>query len=166
MEKRYKSWTEFYQRYMLIYNAIIAFSLFPFVWIFLELERGSGGQNLLSGTILYIFDGVMASILGGALKWIHSHSKKRVKDVNASMDLGLKLGAYEKIKSQKFILFELIAVAAMAFTYLNSDYVFVIFYLFILFLFSIDRPRYEHIVKDLQLSKEEQSIIEQGGDLP
>ena len=165
MKRSFKNWTDFYQRLTLVFNAIIAFSLLPFAWVFLELERWGGGLQLISGTGLYIFEGILLILMGFGLNWAHRQGNQAIAAIPRKVILREKLIAYYQIQVRRLLFFEAIAVLALAATYVNSDYLFVLAYVFILFLFSLNRPRYDKVVQELRLSKEEQKVLEEGVDL-
>ncbi len=165
MKKRFKNWSEFYQRINLVFNGIIAFSLLPFAWVFLELERGGGGLSIITGWSRYVFQASVLIMIGLGLNWAHRSGKKAIEAIPVKMTLRDKLWEYYQVQVRKLILFEATAVLALIATYINSDYLFVFAYVFILFLFSMNRPRYDKVVDELKLSKKERKLLESGVDL-
>ncbi len=165
MRRDFKNWHVFYQQITMIYNGIIAFSLLPFAWIFLEIEKGSGGLDLLLGRQLWVFDIVLSAIVGYVLWTTYRRSRITPENIPPEMKLRAKLSQYYSIKVNKFLIYESMALVAMIATYVNSDYFFVLIYVFILFLFSLDRPRYDRVVKEMNLSAEEKKQLESGDDL-
>ena len=128
MNKRFKNWSEFYQRMTLIFHGIIAFSLLPFAWVFLEMERGSGGLSIVTGWSKYIFQISVSLIIGLVLNWANRSGKKAMVEIRIEMTVKDKLWEYYQIQTKKLIFFEATAVLALLATYINSDYFFVFVY--------------------------------------
>ena len=54
MAKTFTNWSDFYRHINLVFNAIIAVSLLPFGWVYLEIESaGMGSSILVDDQILY-----------------------------------------------------------------------------------------------------------------
>ena len=150
MNKRFKNWSEFYQRMTLIFHGIIAFSLLRFAWVFLEMERGSGGLSIVTGWSKYIFQISVSLIIGLVLNWANRSGKKAMLEIPIEITVKDKLWEYYQIQTRKLIFFEATAVLALLATYINSDYFFVFVYVIVLFLFSMNRPKYDKVVEELR----------------
>ena len=160
MEKGFKNWSEFYQKINLVFNAIIAFSLLPFGWVYLELERGVKRPPLLEGTGLMVLSGAFF-VLIVLLLWRADKTYKRdLPAISRALPLGEKLMAYYQLQVRKFIWFEGAAVLALIITFVSKNFLFVLVYIFILFLFSLGRPKYDRVVEQLRLTKDEQKLLE------
>ncbi len=165
MRKEFKNWNAFYQQFSLVYHGIIAFSLLPFGWAFLEIEKGSGGLRLLDGNNLIVFDAVLGLIIGMTLLVTYRRTKLAIDSISVELNVKAKLGEYYRIKLLRFFIYEGMAIVCLIAAYGNGDYFFVLVYLLILFTFSMDRPRYDKVVGELRLSKKEQAELEKGEDL-
>lgn len=165
MRKEFKNWNAFYQQFSLVYHGIIAFSLLPFGWVFLDIEKGSGGLQLLDGNRLLIFDLVLGLIIGLTLLATYQRTKQSIDNIEVDNFVRVKLGLYYRIKLLRFFIYEGMAIVCIIAAFANGDFFFVLAYLFILFMFSLDRPRYDKVVGELKLNKKEQQQLESENDL-
>ncbi len=120
---------------------------------------------MLSGTPLYLFEGALLLFIGFVLNWAHRQAKQSITSIPVKMGLKEKLHTYYQIQVRRLVFFEATAVLALIATFINSDYLFVFAYVFILFLFSMNRPKYDKVVGELKLNKEERKALESGVDL-
>jgi hypothetical protein len=164
--KGFRNWNEFYQRINLFFHGIIAFSLIPFAYVYLDMEKNKDVVALAQGYEKVILNLVVVVVVVLMVYLAEFRLRNNLKQIPKDLTLREKLRQYLAIQSRKYIYLESAAVVALGATLLTRDYAFVFVYVFILFLFSLSRPKYDRIVTQLNLSKEEQAYLESGKDIP
>jgi hypothetical protein len=161
----FKNWFEFYQQYVLIYNLIIVISLVPFGWMYLQIEAGNFSPLINENWIQWI--GVI--IWGGICLYLiyrsYNLARSRIIKIQGEETVKTKLSVYFNIQMSKFVWYELIAMLTLVGMVLFQPVVFAVLYLFILFVFSLDWPKYTKVVHHLQLNQEEQDLLESEEEL-
>lgn len=156
----FNNWYEYYQRYVLIFNLIVVISLLPFGWIYIEFEQG-GIQPFFQNPWM---QGVGILLMGAVGVWqLHRGyfgTRVLIRQIDKSATVKNKLRRYYEFQMRKFVRYELIAVLCILGMLLFHMVFFAIFYLFIIFLFSLDWPKYTKVVQHLRLNKEEQAQLE------
>lgn len=165
MKKGFKNWSEFYQRISLLFNGIIAFSLLPFAWAYLELDQGFG-TPLLGGVALIIFNVVIFVGIVVVLYFAHIQFVKSLKTLKKSQSVRSKLQLYYSVSVRKYITNELAAILALGGTIISQEILFAVVYVFILFVFSLSRPRFDKVSEQLSLSDEEKELLATSDELP
>ena len=151
----FKTWTDYHHKLNLIFHAIVAVTMLPFVWLFLEID--SNGQTGVISDIasIVLFALVSLSLTGAA----YIYKKKCLEEIGRKSDLRAKLEAYLKILVVNYALLEGGALFATLAFYLTASYVFVVVYLFILLVFSLSRPNLDRTCRELYLNKEERALL-------
>ena len=159
-----KNWEEFYRKLHTYFNGIIAISLLPFVFLFLELDTGEAVAAKVPdswNTWLIILLTIPIAII---LFITHRRSVLAIGQIDESTPLKDKLTRYLQIQTKRFLMMEVASVLCVAGLYFSNNYLFVFIYVFILFLFSLIRPAYDSIVRQLKLTKKERAVIESKKD--
>ncbi|MCP4457051.1 MAG: hypothetical protein GY816_03335 [Cytophagales bacterium] len=151
----FKTWTDFHNRLNLIFHSIVAVTMLPFVWLFLEID-GNGREGVIDDTfVVVLFLLVCTSLTGTAFMY----KKKQLEEVKNKPHLRTKLESYLHVLIVNYALLEGAALFATLAFYLTANYIFVVAYIFILFLFSLSRPNLERASRELFLSKDEREIL-------
>ncbi len=164
MNPDFNNWSSFYKKLTLIFNAIVAFSLLPFAFLYLELEKYRR-PTYFTGVELLVFEGLCLIVIGVILFWAHTGFKKSLRDQDKEQGLKSKLIFYYRIAIKRYIIYELAAIICLAATYFAQELFFAVVYIFILFILSLARPKYDNVVMHLQLNEEEKQILTKDYDL-
>ena len=165
MKKGFNNWSEFYQRISLIFHGIIAFSLLPFAWFYLELDSGLG-EPVLKDTYLIIFNVLILVGIVLILYFSHQQFTGTLRSLRKSQSVRSKLQVYFDASLRKFIINEFAAVVALIGMVVGQEILFAVVYVFILFIFSLSRPRFDKVTQQLSLSKEEKELLAGSENLP
>lgn len=152
----YKTWTDYHSKLNLIFHAIVAFSMIPFAWFYLEIEA----DRLLVLIENKWFTGIVAVVSVLPMPGAYLHRKRGVKAIGNGKLLRDRMDGYFSVLIESFVLLEVTALIAMLGFYLTHSYVFVIIYALDLFFFSVQRPTLDQTARDLLLSKEEKKLLE------
>ncbi|MFY0690248.1 MAG: hypothetical protein JXQ90_23945 [Cyclobacteriaceae bacterium] len=159
MSQGFKSWSSFYQRINLVFNALIAISLLPFAYLYLEMQSAANRQPMIDSSYALAIQIVGLVVVIVLLFIAHSRSKRDFDSLNMDQDLSGKLQQYYQTQLVRYVLMELSAVLSFAIVFLLRDFLFIAVYVIILFWFSFVRPTYENVCKSLRLSKDERERI-------
>jgi hypothetical protein len=162
----FSNWNAFYQRYVLIFNVIVVISLVPFGWMYLQLEHGLFQPYFSNGSTQWIGAGVMLPIIAYGLLRSYKDAQKNILAIPRDFSVRNKLANYYKLQMRKFVIYEMMAIVSLVGMLIFQPIVFAIFYIFILFVFSLDWPKYVKVVEHLRLSKEEQEVLATSEVLP
>ena len=160
--KTFKTWTDYHHKLNLIFHAIVAITMLPFVWLFLEIDGKGRGGVITDVAIVLLFTLVSLSLTGTA----YIYKKKQLEEVANKSGLRIKLDAYLRVLIANYALLEGGALFATLAFYLTASYVFVVVYLFILFVFSLSRPNLDRTCRELFLNKEERDLLSDLKEIP
>ena len=158
----FKTWTDFHHRLNLIFHAIVAVTMLPFVWLFLEVDANGKEGVLTDSVVVVLFLMVCLSLTGTA----YMYKKKQLEEAGKKSNLRAKLDAYLRVQVANYALLEGAALFATLAFYLTASYIFVVVYIFILFVFSLSRPNLERACRELYLDKEERELLVDRKEIP
>ena len=158
----FKTWTDYHHRLNLIFHAIVAVTMLPFVWLFLETDA-NGREGLLEDSFLIILFLLVCLGLTGTA---YMYKKKQLEEINRESILRIKLETYLRIQVVNYALLEGAALFATLAFYLTASYIFVVGYIFILFIFSLGRPNLDRVSRELYLTKEERELLADRKEIP
>lgn len=164
MQTRFDNWSSFYQKISLVFNGIIALSLLPFAWVYLELEQFRR-QTYFEGTSLLVFEVLSTLLIAVLIYWGYSKFNSDLKKIDSEDSLSVKLGRYYKISVARYAIYEMAAIICLSLTYFAQELFFAVLYAFILFMFSLARPKYDNVVLHLRLSDEEKQLLTKDKEL-
>jgi len=155
----FKSPEDFHNKIGFTFHAILALPLAAFVYLFLEVKnRGrlpiveDPRASLVTGIVLFVG---IAVVVAGYLLF-----KKQMKANNeVKQPLKDKLAKYYNAALTFYLLLELGSIAMVLGLYLTTSSFFIIGFMFLLLIQSLNRPTPQKYVKDLRLSEEERNII-------
>lgn len=161
MRNQFENWAAFYQRINMIFHSVIGLTLLPFAWVYLELEQRARSPllSLDYPYLVYVGVGLMVGIL---LYKTYQKTRDSIATINPKIRLQEKLNLYYEISVRHYLILGTCSLICLMFTFLLQGYFFAIYYIFILFLFSLHRPRYDHIIKKLKLTDKETEVLNSG----
>jgi hypothetical protein len=161
MRNQFPNWGAFYQKISLIFHSIIGLTLLPFAWVYLELEQRTRMPLLVLDYpyVIYVGAGLMVGIL---LFKTYQNTKESIVAINPKLRIQEKLNLYYEISVRHYFILGMCSLICLVLTFLLQGYFFAIYYIFILFLFSLHRPRYDQIIKRLKLTDKETEILNSG----
>lgn len=151
----FKNWTDYHQRLNLIFHAIVAVTMLPFVWLFLEIDTARRSGVFNDPVVLVLF--LLVCISLSATSFLYK--KKQLEGISSTDPLREKLIAYQRVLVVTYALLEGAAIFATVAFYLTGNYLFVLVYFFILFVFSLSRPNIDRTVRELKLSKMDRETL-------
>lgn len=155
MSKGYNRWEKFYHQLSIVFHGIIALSMIPFAWAFLETQRQFPSPPLVEGNTMEVIR------MGGPLLLIlilflsYRYGQRIINYAKSRSSIEEKLNAYLVEKRKDYLLLELGAFIAFLGLYLTKDQLFSMMYVAVLMMFSTKRPTYYRITQSLELSDEE-----------
>lgn len=143
----------FYVRLNLIFNGIVASSLIPFVFLFLQNQKDIP-KPLLEGESASIFKWATIAFSLGLLVLANWQGPKLISSVRDERDITTKLNRYLGQKMKHYALIESAAIFSLIGFYLLKDQMFSFIYLGVLFVFSMHRPTFGRVAKEIGESEE------------
>lgn len=162
MAESYNSWEKFYHRLNLIFNGIVASSLVPFSFAFLETQKESPDSPLVEGSMYTILLIVLLVLSTLVIVYYLSFRKRVLEPVKKIELLPEQLKSYLKAKLKTYGLLESVGFIALIGLYVTKDQLFSFVYVVVLFIFSLGRPTYDLVVRELALSKEKEVKLRKG----
>lgn len=155
MAASYNNWEQFYHKYNLIFNGLVALPLLPFAFLFLETQKEFPEAPLLEGTSSWVLMGV-ATAIGGVAVFLSYRWKGEMPAIFKDYDsVREKLDAYISFKLKQFLILEVPAVCAMIGLYLTKEQFFTVLYIAVLAIYSLSRPTFDGVVRELGVSAKE-----------
>lgn len=155
----FKSPEDFHNKLGFIFHAMLALPLAVFVYLFLEIRHRDLEpviiQESLIDVLRYLLPIAAAGIVAGGYYWF----KKQLSIVNEQKALQERLSLYFKNSILFYAFIELASVILVGGLYLTTSAIFIIGYVLLLFLMSLNRPTPQKYVSDIRLSKAERDII-------
>ena len=162
MATGYNSWEQFYNRFNTIFHGIVALSLLPFAYVFLETQKEFARPSLVEDSQILLLQIVIGIVAAAAVYYARSFQKGIAEAIAQSLPLKEKLELYLNRKLVQYAILQVAAVAGMVGLYLTSSHFFTIIYIAVLFVYSLGRPTYDLVVGELRLSKEEEAKLKSG----
>ncbi|MFY0599980.1 MAG: hypothetical protein JXR03_09940 [Cyclobacteriaceae bacterium] len=153
MGKRYSPWDRFYQKINMIFNGVAASSMIPFAIVFLQIRNGEVSPliNDDSGIVK-----ILLIILSLAILVVSNlSSPKLIAPVRKEPTIDKKVRLYLIQKIKQYAIVESSAIVALIGFFLLKQQIFSFIYVGILFLFSMYRPTFSRVAKEIGESEED-----------
>ncbi len=151
----FKNWADYHQRLNLIFHGIVAMTMLPFVWLYLEIDSGNRGGVIDDSVVLVLFLIICLSLAATA----YIYRSKQLIEALSKLTLRSKLESYMRLQIVSYALLEGSALFATIAFYLTANYLFVVVYIAVLFVFSLFRPQLDRTCRELKLNSEQRSIL-------
>lgn len=158
MKVSYQTSMQFFNKLNLLFNGIIAGTLLPFGILFLGRQKEMF-PALLEGTIGIVIT-VIILVLAIYLTYQSHHGFKiSFKEYSKEMALREKMDFYYDISVRRYYYLGGASLCAMIGLLLNTHGIFSLFYLIVLFMFSLGRPEVRKMMDQLALNEEERKLV-------
>ncbi|MEP2772521.1 MAG: hypothetical protein ABJH05_10245 [Fulvivirga sp.] len=163
---QFKTPEEFHNRLGFIFHAILAVPLAVFVYLFLEIKNRGMEPNLQNGQEAWLLIGSITIISFVMVFLSYRHFRKGLRSVHQLSSLKEKLPPYFTHLLKFYAVIEGSSLLMILGLYLTTSSVFIVGYMFLLLVLSLNRPTPQKYVKDLNLTKEESDIVLLKKDFP
>lgn len=156
---QFKSPEDFHNKLAFIFHALLALPLAAFIYLFLEIKNNEFQPQLEGGKDANVLIAALfvAGVLDAAFGYyLYKQKKKKAAD---EATLQEKLAVYFKDSIIFYAFIESASIIMILGLYLTTSSVFIVGYMFILLLLSLNRPTPQKYVGDLKLKKNERDII-------
>ncbi|MFT6868258.1 MAG: putative membrane protein [Cyclobacteriaceae bacterium] len=153
MSKTYPPWDRFYQKLNMIFNGIVASSLIPFAIIFLQYQKEPQAPLIQESLVLIVKVVLIILCLGDLLlaNWLRP---KFIEPVKQETTIEKKLQVYLSQKIKQYALIEGAAMISLLGFYLLQDQFFSFMYVGVLIVFSMHRPTFARVSKEIEVSED------------
>lgn len=162
MGQSYNKWERYYHQLHLIFNGIVASSLIPFLFVFLETKKGGAIPLILDEIASDLVMGACLLLTIGMLVFALKSRKKQLATIDAHASLAGQLRQYLRVKLRLYVWLEIAGLSSLAGLYITKVQLFVFFYLIVLFVFSQVRPTYDSVVQEMKLKEDEEARLKVG----
>ena len=165
MRGTYKTSEEYFNKLNLLFNGIIAGTLLPFSIVFLGRQKDKF-PPLLDGIPALINTVVLLVLAAGIAYLSFRNYKEAFLTYDKSDQLRKKMDFYYQASVKRYFLLGISSVCAIVGLLLNTHGVFVLFYLAVLFIFSLARPDARKLPDILGLSDAEKKMVLEKEEIP
>lgn len=162
MSSGYNNWEQFYHKFNMIFHGIIAASLLPFAWVFLETQKEFPDPPLLEGVFALILKAGLVVLSAVAAAYAQVYRRQITRRVQLQEGLRERLSLYLREKLRQYAILGVAAITGLAGLYITKDQLFSFIYVAVLFAYSLGRPAYDATVRELGLSREEEKKLRAG----
>lgn len=157
MSHQYSLWDRFYQRINMIFNGVVASSMIPFAFIFLQNQKQTQAPLIeepwfetvkISLIVISLLPLIVANRLSPGL----------IRPAQKKESIKEKLAVYQIQKLKQFAIVEVAALVALIGLFLLKAQIFSFIYVGVLFIFAIYRPTFSRVCKEINES--ERNVIE------
>ena len=156
---KYQTGEEYFNKIYLVFNALIALSLVPFVIIFLDIQQYGTNEKIITGqssdlliiglSIVYVF-----------FFYVSFRSfKKGISDIKRTNSIRKKLNEYYSLSLKKYFQLTFCCFLMVLGLFLTKHYLFTIGYVLALVVLSFGRPILKTIVELVALNDTEKDIL-------
>lgn len=154
-ENKYNNWEKFYQKLNIIFHGIIASSLIPFAWVFLETQGEFAEGPLVAGTSAMVIKVLLVIASAGILGYSRIFRQKAYAKSAEEPRMEEKLNAYLSVKIKHYAILESAAIIALLGLYLTKDQLFSFVYVLVLFMFSLERPAFDRVAREIGMKEKD-----------
>lgn len=147
----YPNWEKFYYRLNLIFHGIVASTLIPFSWVFLETQKEFPGGPVVSELFILPVEVVLVTLSVVLLVLAIIISRQGMKRVWLKEAVKEKLDVYLVEKIKHYALLEGTALLGLVGLFLTKEHLFTVVYLIVLFVFSLQRPSFDRVAKEIRV---------------
>lgn len=154
MANQYSSWDRFYQKINMIFNGIVASSMIPFAILFLQ-NQNQAQIALVEEPLFQILKISIISLSLLILVVANRMSSFLIRPVFEKETIAEKLDIYLIQKLKQLAIVEASAIVALIGFFLLKEQIFSFIYVGVLFIFSMYRPTFGRISKEINEPEED-----------
>ena len=132
----------------MIFHGIIASTMIPFAWVFLETQKEFPDGPLVSGTPGMVLNAVLVILSAGLIGLSQYLGRKSITKIRQQDQIREKLNVYLSEKIVLYAILESAALLSLVGLYLSKQHVFTVIYLIVLFVFSLQRPSFDRVSRE------------------
>ncbi len=155
----FKTSEDYYNKLHLTFNALIAVTLLPFVWLFLSIQKHGTDGALLSGLPAAALTSALILIYAGCIYIAIRNKKQKLRTLSKKDPLRQRLNLYRSLILEKYVLLSAASVLCVIGLFLTKTFVFTLAYILSLVLLSIDRPVFRQIPDQIPTTPEEKDLF-------
>ncbi|MEQ6119106.1 hypothetical protein [Reichenbachiella sp. MALMAid0571] len=156
---KYQTGEEYYNKIYLVFNALIAATLFPFVVLFLNIERNGTSDTILNDEPAYLLASILLLIYTFLFYTSIKSYKKELSHIKKDRPLREKLDNYYSVSLKKYFKLTICCALMVLGLLLTKYFLFIIGYILALVVLSIGRPVLNSIISEIPLNESEINIL-------
>lgn len=155
MAKSYNNWEQFYHRFNLIFNGLVALSLLPFAFVFLETQKEYPDPPVMTDVEGLFIKVILVVICAVTVAYSQMYKKTIPQKVIVRDEIKPRLDLYLRLKLQQYAILEVAAIGAMVGLYLTKDQLFSFIYVVVLFVYSLSRPTFDSVSSEIRVPEKD-----------
>jgi len=156
---QFNSPEEFHNKLGFIFHAMLALPLGGFIYFFLEIKNNKMSAALENGQDMQLLIAGLSFLAIAMVSYGYITFRNKKKEIAAQDSLKLKLEEYLRNIIKFYILVEIASILLVIGLYLTTSTVFIVIFMFVLLVLSLNRPTPQKYCTDLGLTGREQEII-------
>lgn len=155
MSQTYNNWERYYHKVNMVFHGVIAASLIPFAYAFLETQKDFPDAPMVEGELLTMVKFGLVILAGGLVVLAQWMRPKLIAKVREAAALEPKLKAYLRHMVVYYLVLETAAIVAFAGLLVSKDQLFSLIYVVVIFTFSLTRPTFDRIARETDIPEKE-----------
>ncbi|REE05807.1 hypothetical protein [Marinoscillum furvescens] len=155
MSQSYNNWEQYYHQVNVVFHGVIAASLIPFAYAFLETQKQFPDAPMVEGELLTVVKFALVVLAGGLLALAQMQRPKLIAKVREVDGLQPRLKAYLRKMLIYYMVLETAAVVAFVGLLVSKDQLFSLIYVVVIFTFSLTRPTFDRIARETGIPEKE-----------
>lgn len=149
----------YHQRMSTAFHTMIALPLAIFVYLFLEKKHNDLAPVIKEVTYMYLIDYGFTLLSIGLTYLTYSKFRKGLSAINRDDPLKQRFEIYSRLTTNAYLFIGVAFALLVLGLFLTTSAIFIVNYVILLFLLSLQRPTPDKYIKDLQLQGVEKKIV-------
>ncbi|MEO0552494.1 MAG: hypothetical protein AAF149_04815 [Bacteroidota bacterium] len=149
----------YHQRMSTAFHTMIALPLALFVYLFLEKKHNNLAPIIEDSIVVYLVDYGFTLVALGFTYMAYSKFRKRLNAINRDDPLKQRFEIYSRLTTNAYLFIGVAFALLVLGLFLTTSAIFIVNYVILLFLLSLQRPTPDKYIKDLQLQGVEKKIV-------
>jgi hypothetical protein len=155
----FKETEGFINKLRLIVYGLLAIPLLLFVVLYLRTNRGEDIEPLMAESLVLPVAALMIVSGVGLIIAAYFIFRRRLKQLRQEPMLSIKFNGYYKAIIVKFSLFEAALVLSVAGLMITGVQLFVVLFVLVIFVFSVENPSMRKLLNHLRINKNEKEML-------
>lgn len=156
---KYQTGEEYFNKLYLVFNALIALSLVPFVLIFLDIQKYGTDEKIINGQSSdFLIAGLSIAYVFVFYVSLTSF-RKGVSEINKNNSIRKKLNEYYSLSLRKYFHLTICCFLMVLGLFLTKHFLFTIGYVLALVVLSFGRPVLKTIIEIIASNEVESDIL-------
>lgn len=159
IDMRFKTGLDFINKLRLIVYALLSLPLTVFIVVYLQSNKAEALRPLVNEDLIFPFAIAFFILCCVFILLAYLLFGKKIKAIKMENDLHEKLNNYASLTIARFVLFEAAIILSLAGLLTTAEKSFIVLFIAVLFIFSVEHPSLQKIIRHLRLSQQEKERL-------